>query len=81
MSEPCKHWFEGMVARSETECPFCRYEQAERDRDEAVRLLREARTYLEPCIEPLRIEGEEAAADQWLRLIDAIDAYLAKAKD
>ena len=63
MSEPCKHWFEGMVARSETECPFCRYEQAERDRDEAVRLLRKARK--------MWVDDDSITAEE-------IDAYLAK---
>ena len=40
MSNPCKHWFEGMVARSETMCPFCEIEQlraeVQRLRDEAM---------------------------------------------
>jgi hypothetical protein len=29
MTTPCKHWFEGMVARSETVCPFCRIDELE----------------------------------------------------
>jgi chromosome segregation ATPase len=36
MSNPCKHWFEGMVARSETICPFCEIAKLKTQSDEAL---------------------------------------------
>lgn len=49
-----------------------KYEQAERERDEAVRLLREAREELDT------VEYPNDPPRRVLKMLDAIDAYLAK---
>ena len=45
----CKHWFEGMVARSETTCPFCEI-------DELRAELTKAQPVAQPVQEPARYE-------------------------
>lgn len=60
MCDPCKHWFEGMVARSETKCPFCEIDELR----EALANLHSDYDIIKTDREELRVELTEVQAQK-----------------